>query len=161
MSASRINELSARLDRPALGDCSPSSLNNVPPAFGMRTYCAWPPGSVGMPKRHEWMQRQVNPMRQKLHHAMSGAEPTSSPHSSKTYWHSPHDTVNGDTTLSPTRSVEYSSGLPVASARKLGPRATTSPTISWPQVRLRRKACSDDIDRRSTVHRTYSLSTSS
>ena len=52
------------------------------------------------------------------------------------YWHSPHETVNGETTLSPMRSVEYSSCLPIAAEWKLEPSAMTSPMSSCPQVRL-------------------------
>lgn len=54
----------------------------------------------------------------------------------ETDWHSPQDTVNGETTLSPMRRVEYSSGRPVALGEKLEPSAMTSPMNSWPHVRL-------------------------
>jgi hypothetical protein len=43
-------------------------LNNVPPAFGTRTYWAWPPGSSCDPKRREDSHRDVKPNRQKLNY---------------------------------------------------------------------------------------------
>ena len=58
------------------------------------------------------------------------------------YRHSPHETVNGETTLSPTLRVEYNTGRPFEVAcsppteRKFEPRAMTSPTNSCPDVCL-------------------------
>jgi hypothetical protein len=52
------------------------------------------------------------------------------------YWHSPHDTVNGETTLSPTLRVAYRSGRPVTPGWKFAPRAITSPVNSCPQTKL-------------------------
>ena len=53
-----------------------------------------------------------------------------------THWHSPHEIVKGETTLSPTVNVEYSGGRSVALLLKLVPRATTSPTNSCPVIIL-------------------------
>lgn len=65
ISASRSRELG---DSSAFGDSAfiSDTRKRVPPAFGTRTYCACPPGRVGMPNRVEWMQRHVKPTLQKL-----------------------------------------------------------------------------------------------
>jgi len=62
-----------------------------------------------------------------------------------THRHSPHETVKGETTLSPTLRVEYSTGRLVTAAvsplteRKFEPRAMTSPTNSCPEVWLSKR----------------------